>query len=243
MEKSTRAAKITRATAETEITVSVSLDVTVGGNNDQTDVKTDRNGNDTGTTSEGVIGTNAGITAGTNAKTNAASGVQIKTGCGFLNHMLTLFAFHSGFSLNIEARGDSEVDYHHITEDIGIALGQCVKEAIGEGKGINRYASFFLPMDEALVLIALDISGRAYLNYDVAIKAPKVGDFDTELAQEFLMGLCRSLGLTLHVKQIYGENAHHIIEAIFKGLGRALAIAASIDPAKQNAIPSTKGIL
>jgi imidazoleglycerol-phosphate dehydratase len=166
---------------------------------------------------------------------------SINTNCGFLNHMLELFAFHSGFNMSIDARGDADVDYHHLTEDAGIVIGQCLKEALGDGAGITRYASEFLPMDETLVLIALDISGRAYLNYDVDIDAPRVGDFDTELAQEFLMGLCRSLGLTLHVKLFYGINAHHIIEAVFKGLGRALGKAVKIDPSRSGAVPSSKG--
>jgi len=167
----------------------------------------------------------------------------IETGCGFLNHMLTLFAFHSGISLAIEASGDTDVDYHHLTEDVGIVLGMCLKEALGGGKGVNRYGSVFLPMDETLVLAALDISGRAHLNFDVQIGAPKVGDFDTELCEEFLGGLCRALGLTLHVKLFYGRNAHHIIEAVFKGLGRALGEAVRIDPSKSGVIPSSKGSL
>jgi len=172
---------------------------------------------------------------------NAAGGIE--TGCGFLNHMLTLFAFHSGFALTIEARGDTDVDYHHLTEDVGIVLGQCIKDALGDAKGINRYASVFLPMDEALVLTALDISGRAYLNYDVDAGATKVGDFDTELAEEFLTGLCRTLGMTLHVKMFYGSNAHHIIEAVFKGLGRALGEAVRPDPYRGGVIPSSKGVI
>ena len=169
--------------------------------------------------------------------------IHIATSCGFLNHMLELFAFHSGFALSVDARGDTDVDYHHLTEDAGIVLGQCIKEALGDAAGITRYASVFLPMDEALLLIALDICGRAHLNYDVAMPAPKVGDFDTELAQEFLLGLCRALGLTLHVKMMYGANAHHIIEAIFKGLGRALGAAVKPDPARRGAVPSSKGSL
>jgi len=168
---------------------------------------------------------------------------RIETGCGFLNHMLALFAFHSGFVMDINACGDTDVDFHHLTEDIGIVLGQCLKAALGDSKGITRYASLFLPMDEALVLVALDVGGRAFLNYDVAVGAAKVGDFDTELAEEFLAGLCRSLGMTLHVKQMYGSNAHHIIEAVFKGLGKALGTAAAIDPSKAGETPSTKGVL
>jgi imidazoleglycerol-phosphate dehydratase len=169
-------------------------------------------------------------------------GGVVKTGCGFLDHMLTLFAFHSGFALEIQARGDTQVDYHHLTEDAGIVLGRCVKSAVGDGGGIARYASVFLPMDEALVLTALDLGGRAYLNYDVDIKPPKVGDFDTELVRDFLSAFCRSLGLTLHVKMFYGDNAHHIIEAVFKGLGRALGEAVKIDSQKNGGIPSSKGV-
>ena len=169
---------------------------------------------------------------------DAPAAASINSGCGFLNHMLTLFSFHSGFALSVSARGDTDVDFHHLTEDIGITLGACIKKALGDCRGIARYASLTLPMDEALVLIALDISGRAYLNYDVQISAQKAGDFDTELAEEFLAGLCRAMGLTLHVKMLYGKNAHHILEAIFKGLGRALRIAAA---AGGGAIPSSKG--
>ena len=225
-----RYAKITRDTKETEITAEFAIN--------------------SGSAAAGTAESAAGVAGA--AEATLAVGMtptpphidsRITTGCGFLNHMLTLFAFHGGFSLTIDARGDEDVDYHHLTEDTGIVLGQCIKEAIGDGGGIKRYADVFLPMEEALVLIALDISGRTYLNYDVCIKTPKVGDFDTELAREFLMGLCRSLGLTLHVKLLYGENAHHIIEAIFKGLGRALGEAVSTDPARRGAIPSTKGSL
>jgi len=167
----------------------------------------------------------------------------IRTGIGFLDHMLTLFGFHGGFALSVTAKGDTGVDFHHTTEDVGVVLGQCIKKALGDARGITRYASVFLPMDEALALVALDIGGRTYLNYDVKIDAPKVGDFDTELAEEFLSGFCRSLGLTLHVKMLYGSNAHHIIEAIFKGLGRALGEAVRPDPRANGSIPSTKGVI
>ena len=168
---------------------------------------------------------------------------KIASGCGFMDHMLTLFAFHSGISLYVKAVGDTEVDYHHLTEDTGAAMGLCVKQALGEAKGIKRYASAFLPMDEALVLVALDVSGRTYLKYDVPVGKPKVGDFDTELAEEFFSAFCRTLGLTLHVKLFYGDNAHHIIEAVFKGFGRALGEAVAIDPRKSGAVPSSKGLL
>lgn len=168
---------------------------------------------------------------------------EIATGCGFLNHMLTLFARHGGFDLSVRCKGDTDVDYHHTVEDIGIVLGQAFKEALGDMRGICRYGQSILPMDEALVLVSLDISGRAHLNYGLTIQPQKVGDFDTELAQEFLLGLCRSMGLTLHVLSLAGSNAHHILEAMFKGLARALKAAVAIDANNAGEIPSTKGIL
>lgn len=174
---------------------------------------------------------------------DAPGEVKIATGCGFFDHMLTLFARHGRFGISLTCHGDAQVDYHHTTEDCGIALGQAFAQVLGDGRGITRYGSFLLPMDEALVLIALDISGRCHLSYDVAPMAAKVGDFDTELVKEFLLGLCRTLGLTLHVRQLAGENTHHILEAIFKGFGRALSIAVSIDPRDEAQIPSTKGML
>ncbi len=169
--------------------------------------------------------------------------VQIKTGAGFLDHMLALFARHGGFGLALACEGDTWVDDHHTAEDCGIALGQAFREALGDGRGITRYGSFLLPMDEALVLVSLDVSGRCHLSYDVTPGADKVGTFDTALVKEFLLGLCRQMGLTLHVRQMAGENAHHILEAVFKGLGRALAIAVSPDLKRPNALPSTKGVL
>lgn len=168
---------------------------------------------------------------------------EINTDCGFLNHMLTLFASHGRFDLKVTCKGDSEVDFHHTAEDIGIVLGSAFKEALGDKKGIRRYGSFFLPMDEALVLVALDISGRALLTYRLDLPAEKVGDFDTELTEEFLQALTRSMEITLHVKQLEGKNTHHIIEAAFKGLGRALGTAVELDPKRMGEIPSTKGIL
>ena len=180
---------------------------------------------------------------------------DIKTDCGFLKHMLELFARHGRFDLAIDCTGDSYVDYHHTVEDIGICMGQAFKEALGDKKGIVRYGSMMLPMDEALVLTSLDISGRAFVNYDVQLPAMKVtddsdetspmkvGDFDTELVKEFLLAFARELGLTLHVKMFAGENTHHIIEAVFKGFGRALAKACAIDPEFADEIPSTKGVL
>lgn len=168
---------------------------------------------------------------------------QNDTGCGFLNHMLDLFSRHGRFDLAVSCKGDTEVDYHHTAEDIGIVLGEAFGKALGDKKGIRRYGSFLLPMDEALVLCAVDISGRAFLAYDVQIPASKVGDFDTELVKEFFLAFSRSLGITIHVKQLAGENSHHIIEAMFKGMGRAMAQAASIDGRYADEIPSTKGVL
>lgn len=165
------------------------------------------------------------------------------TGVGFLDHMLTLFAKHGRFDLQLTCDGDTVVDDHHTVEDCGIALGQAFAKALGDGRGITRYGSYLLPMDEALVLVALDISGRCHLTYDVVLPAQKVGTFDTELAEEFLLGLCRSLGLTLHVKQLAGHNTHHILEAVFKGLGRAMAMAVAIDARAAGEIPSSKGLL
>lgn len=168
---------------------------------------------------------------------------HVTTGCGFLDHMLTLFAGHGRFDLDLSCGGDTRVDDHHTVEDCGIALGQAFAKALGDGRGIARYGSFLLPMDEALVQVALDISGRCCLIYGLTPAAQKVGAFDTELAREFFWGLCRNLGLTLHVKQIAGENAHHILEAAFKGLGRALGQAVAMDARDAERIPSTKGVL
>ena len=168
---------------------------------------------------------------------------DIDTGCGFLNHMMELFARHGRFDLSIKCKGDSHVDDHHTAEDIGISLGQAFKEALAEKKGIRRYGNMMLPMDETLILCALDISGRAYLNFDVSIPAQKVGNFDTELVKEFMLAFSREMGLTLHLKMMAGENSHHIIEAVFKATARALAQAAAIDPEYADEIPSTKGVL
>ena len=165
----------------------------------------------------------------------------IDTGCGFLNHMLTLFAKHSKFDLTVKCKGDTDVDYHHTVEDIGIALGSAVAEALGEKRGINRYADTTLPMDEALILTAVDISGRGYLGYDLKIPTEKVGDFDTELVEEFFLGFVRNAGVTLHIKQLSGSNSHHIIEGAFKSVARSLRKAAELDGTDD--IPSTKGVL
>lgn len=168
---------------------------------------------------------------------------DVATGIGFLDHMLELFAAHGRFGLSVTCQGDLEVDGHHTVEDVGIALGSAFRTALGEKRGIVRYGSFLLPMDEALVLVVLDISGRAHLEYGLALSSPTVGGLDTQLVEEFLLGLCRSMGLTLHVRQMAGKNDHHIIEALFKGLGRALGQAVAIDPALGDQIPSTKGLL
>ena len=171
-------------------------------------------------------------------------GVQeIDTGVGFLDHMLTLFAAHGRFDLAVTCRGDTNVDDHHSVEDVGIALGQAFRQALGDKRGVRRYGSMLLPMDEALVLCAVDLSGRSCLRCGLEIPTEKVGTFDTELVEEFFLALCREAGLTLHLKQLDGTNSHHIIEAAFKAFGRALREAVSIDPAAADAVPSTKGVL
>ena len=168
---------------------------------------------------------------------------DIATGVGFLDHMLTLFARHGRFDLTVTCTGDTNVDDHHTVEDVAIVLGAALAEALGSKAGITRYGSFLLPMDEALVLCALDISGRAALRYSLNPPSQKVGTFDTELVEEFFMGFTRAAGVTLHLRQLDGTNSHHILEAAFKGFGRALAQAVAIDPALEGAIPSTKGVL
>ena len=172
------------------------------------------------------------------------SGVsKINTGCGFLDHMLTLFASHGRFDLTVNCVGDTQVDYHHSVEDIGICLGKAFSESLGDCKGIKRYGNMMLPMDESLVLCALDISGRSYLKYGLNITAEKIGDFDTELIEELLLAFVRNANITLHVKQLDGTNAHHIAEATFKAFARALRQAVEIDEKAKNEIPSTKGVL
>ena len=168
---------------------------------------------------------------------------SIDTGCGFLDHMLTLFAAHGRFDLAVSCKGDTQVDDHHTVEDIGIALGEAFAQALGEKRGICRYGSCILPMDEALLLVEADLSGRAMLCCDLAIPTQKVGTFDTELVKEFLLAFTRKAELTLHVKQLAGENSHHIIEGCFKALARALRAAAALDPQAAGEIPSTKGVL
>ena len=168
---------------------------------------------------------------------------EISTGVGFLDHMLTLFSRHSNIPLSIKCDGDVEVDAHHTTEDIGIVLGQALVKFLGDKKGITRYGNIILPMDETLVLAALDISGRGGLYYDVDGLKEKVGDFDTELCEEFFTGFAREAGITLHIKKLAGTNSHHIIEGIFKAVARALRAAVKIDPDENGRVPSTKGVL
>ncbi|MCD8295855.1 MAG: imidazoleglycerol-phosphate dehydratase HisB [Clostridia bacterium] len=177
---------------------------------------------------------------------------SVDTGCGFLNHMLELFAVHSGFGFAVKCVGDTDVDFHHTTEDIGIALGKAFKAAIGNKAGIARYADIILPMDESLIMCAIDISGRSYLNFDVEIPSAKVLDgedeetkrrvglFDTELVEEFFIAFTREAGVTLHFKKLYGKNTHHIIEGVFKAFGRTLAKAVKIVGTE---VPSSKGVL
>lgn len=168
---------------------------------------------------------------------------EISTGCGFLDHMLTLFARHGRFDLTVQAKGDTWVDDHHTVEDVGITLGDAFAKALGEKRGVTRYGSTILPMDEALILTAVDLSGRGLLCYDLAIPTEKVGTFDTQLAGEFFAAFARRADLTLHVKQLAGANSHHIIEGAFKSLARSLRTAAAIDPAAAGEVPSTKGVL
>ena len=168
---------------------------------------------------------------------------EISTGCGFLDHMLTLFASHGCFDLRVSCDGDVEVDYHHTVEDIGICLGKAFSKALGDCRGITRYGSMLLPMDEALIMTAVDISARDCLVYGLDIPTEKVGDFDTELVEEFMIAFVRNAGITLHVKQLAGTNSHHIIEGAFKSLARALRTAVSIDEKRAGEIPSTKGKL
>lgn len=169
---------------------------------------------------------------------------DVDTGCGFLNHMLELFARHGNFNLNVKCQGDIDVDYHHTTEDTGIALGEAFVKALGDKRGILRYGDIILPMDETLIMVAVDLGGRAYLDFsEVFIPAQKVGDFDTELVKEFMLAFTRTLGANIHIRQLAGENSHHIIEGIFKALSRALAKASTIDESNSGKIPSTKGVI
>ncbi|MGV3489531.1 MAG: imidazoleglycerol-phosphate dehydratase HisB [Tuberibacillus sp.] len=168
--------------------------------------------------------------------------MDIQTGIGFFDHMLSAFARHSRIGLSIKANGDLYVDSHHTVEDVGIVLGQVIREALGDKAGINRYGSSYVPMDEALGFVAIDISGRPFLHFDAVFENPKLGDYDTELTKEFFRAFAFNAGLTLHARVIYGENAHHKIEALFKALGRALREAISLNPSIKG-VNSTKGII
>ncbi|MDO4573015.1 MAG: imidazoleglycerol-phosphate dehydratase HisB, partial [Clostridia bacterium] len=168
---------------------------------------------------------------------------SIDTGCGFLDHMLELFACHGRFDLALSCRGDLRVDGHHTVEDVGIALGQAFREALGDKRGIARYGSAILPMDEALVLTAADFSGRAFLGYELTIPSQKLGSFDTELTEEFWQGFTRSAACSLHIRQLAGRNSHHIIECAFKSAARSLAAAAAVDESLGGCLASTKGAL
>lgn len=168
---------------------------------------------------------------------------NISTGCGFMDHMLTLFAHHGKFDIELQCCGDTNVDYHHSVEDIGICLGEAFATALGNKKGIYRYDTVILPMDEALILSSVDISGRAVLRYNVSIPSEKIADFDTELVKEFWLAFVRNSDITLHIKELDGENSHHIAECIFKATARALSNAIRIDEQSKDKIPSTKGVL
>lgn len=168
---------------------------------------------------------------------------EISSGIGFLDHMLTLFAKHSGFNLEVSCTGDTYVDDHHSCEDIGIVLGSALREALGDKRGISRYGDIILPMDEALILCACDVSGRSCLVFDADFPTEKIGSFDTELVQEFFKAFTRSSGITLHIRKLSGANSHHIAEGIFKAFARCLAKACGIDEKRKDEIPSTKGVI
>jgi imidazoleglycerol-phosphate dehydratase len=168
---------------------------------------------------------------------------RVATGIGFFDHMLEQVARHSGIDLEIEAKGDLHIDMHHTVEDTGIALGQALREALGERKGIGRYADVHLPMDETLTRVAIDVSGRPFLVFKSDFPTPKIGEFDTELAREFFQAFAMNAGITLHLQTLYGANSHHIAESCFKGLARALRVAIAIDERRKDEIPSTKGSL
>ncbi|MDO8534595.1 MAG: imidazoleglycerol-phosphate dehydratase HisB [Xanthobacteraceae bacterium] len=194
-----RTGKITRATKETEVTVTVNLD--------------------------------------------GSGRAEIKTGIGFLDHMLELLARHSRIDINVQAKGDLHVDQHHTTEDVGIVLGQAVKQALGDMRGITRYADVHVPMDETLSRVAIDISGRPVLVFRVVFPRDKIGDFDVDLVREFFQAFASNADVTLHVETLYGDNSHHVVESCFKGLARSLRAAVALDPAAKGEIPSTKGSL
>lgn len=166
---------------------------------------------------------------------------KIATGVGFLDHMLELLSRHAMIDLTVQAKGDTHVDFHHVTEDVGIALGQAVRKALGDMKGLTRYADCFMPMDETLTRVAIDVSGRPFLVWRTSFPTPKVGEFDTELVREFFQGFSTHAAVTLHVETLYGANSHHIAESCFKGLARCLKSALAIDPRAGDRLPSTKG--
>ncbi len=168
---------------------------------------------------------------------------EINTGCGFLDHMLTLFASHGRFDMTLKCKGDYNVDYHHTVEDVGIVLGECFYNALGDKKGIHRYGDYILSMDESLILSSVDFSGRTYLGYGLEIPTEKVGDFDTELVEEFWLGFVRKAQCALHIRMLSGKNSHHIIEGAFKSVARSIRQAVAIDEEFKNEIPSTKGVL
>jgi len=168
---------------------------------------------------------------------------DVSTGIGFLDHMLEQLSRHSLMDLTVKAKGDLHIDFHHTTEDTGIAIGEAVSQALGERKGITRYASALIPMDETLSRVAMDVSNRPYLIWRVEFSKPKLGDMDTELFKEWFQAFAQAAGITLHVENIYGENNHHIVESCYKGLARALRDAIEIDPRKADEVPSTKGVL
>ena len=174
---------------------------------------------------------------------DGAGTARVSTGIGFFDHMLEQVARHSGIDLEISAKGDLHIDMHHTVEDTGIALGQAVRQALGDRKGIGRYADVHLPMDETLTRIAIDVSGRPFLVFKAEFTAPKIGDFDTELVREFFQAFAMNAGITLHVETLYGANSHHIAESCFKGLARALRAAIAVDVQRKDEIPSTKGSL
>src|SRR6476469_1762182 len=178
-----------------------------------------------------------------NVGLDGAGTARISTGIGFFDHMLDQIARHSGIDLEVKAKGDIHIDLHHTVEDTGIALGQAVREALGERKGIGRYADVHLPMDETLTRVAIDISGRPFLVFRSEFTAPKIGDFDTELVREFFQAFAMNAGITLHIETLYGANSHHIAESCFKGVARALRAAIAIDERRKGEIPSTKGSL
>jgi imidazoleglycerol-phosphate dehydratase len=178
-----------------------------------------------------------------NVGLDGAGTARISTGIGFFDHMLDQIARHSGIDLEVKAKGDIHIDMHHTVEDTGIALGQAVREALGERKGIGRYADVHLPMDETLTRVAIDISGRPFLVFRSEFTAPKIGDFDTELVREFFQAFALNAGITLHIETLYGANSHHIAESCFKGVARALRAAIAIDERRKGEIPSTKGSL